>query len=135
VERSLPRFVNPFIFNAEYKERSPAFNKIPMNQSRRDNLISERESYIGTVLEKSLRPLFHPEFAAETQLSCTVLNAGNAVDGEVLAVNAAATALALGNFPFDFPPLAAVRVAKIKYYSITSKFGMTFFFFFVIFGL
>lgn len=69
---------------------------------------SEKEILTARLIDRSLRPLFPNEFKCETQLVCNML----AIDAmhlpDVLAINAASTALSLSDIPFN-GPVAAVR--------------------------
>ncbi|KAL0270226.1 UNVERIFIED_CONTAM: hypothetical protein PYX00_007698 [Menopon gallinae] len=98
--------------SVNYVQKSSAIGKIPSNFLRRELGQTDREILISRVVDRSLRPLFYPGYAIETQISCQPM----ALDGDnfpdVLAINAASTALACSNIPWG-GPVAAVRVGLI----------------------
>lgn len=69
---------------------------------------SEKEILTARLIDRSLRPLFPDEFKCETQLVCNMLAIDSMHLPDVLAINAASTALSLSDIPWN-GPVAAVR--------------------------
>lgn len=69
---------------------------------------SEKEILTARLIDRSLRPLFPDEFKCETQLVCNMLAIDSMNLPDVLAINAASTALSLSDIPWN-GPVAAVR--------------------------
>lgn len=95
-----------------YIQKSSAIGRIPTNFLRRDLGTSDSEILISRVIDRSLRSLFAPGYAIETQIFCQAL----ALDGynfpDVVAINTASAALACSDIPWA-GPVAAVRVGLI----------------------
>lgn len=94
----------------DYVEKMFASGRIPETFARREMGVTDKEILGSRIIDRTLRPLFPPGYFAETQIVATVMSYDEGCDAEVLAVNAASTALCLSSIPFD-RPAGAVRVA------------------------
>lgn len=104
----------PFLpLTVDYRQKSSAAGRIPTNFFRRELGPTENEILTSRLIDRSLRPLFPDTFSGETQIVCNVV----AVDGEnnpdIVAVNAASTALSLSDVPWN-GPVSAVRVGMVE---------------------
>ncbi|MDD7793802.1 polyribonucleotide nucleotidyltransferase [Clostridium sp. 'White wine YQ'] len=101
-----------FPLSVEYEERLYAVGKIPGGFIKREGRPSENAILNGRAIDRSLRPLFPKGFRNDVQVVCTVVSVENDNLPEILAINAASTALALSSIPFT-TPVAGVQVGLI----------------------
>ncbi len=104
----------------EVRERASARGLIPTSYHRREGASSEKEVVTARLVDRALRPTLPLGYCTETQVIAEVLSADGQLDPDTLAINGAATALALAYqrcFPGEQqqrPPLvAAVRIARM----------------------
>ena len=64
------------------------------------------------MIDRPIRPLFHPQFRNETQVICTVIAHDLENDPDMVALVGASAALTLSGIPF-MGPLGAARVGYI----------------------
>lgn len=69
---------------------------------------SEKEILTARLIDRSLRPLFPDAYKCETQLVCNMLAIDSSHLPDVLAINAASTALSISDIPWN-GPVGAVR--------------------------
>lgn len=69
---------------------------------------TEKEILTSRLIDRSLRPLFPKNYNYETQIVCTMLAVDSVNSPETVAINAASTALALSDVPWN-GPVGAVR--------------------------
>ncbi|XP_050421610.1 polyribonucleotide nucleotidyltransferase 1, mitochondrial [Adelges cooleyi] len=110
VSKSLkPSSTNFLPLTVDYRQKAAAAGRIPTNYLRRELSVSEHEILTSRLIDRSLRPLFPSTYCFDTQVMCNLL----AVDGvnhpDILSINAASTALALSDIPWN-GPVGAVRV-------------------------
>ncbi|MBZ0113549.1 MAG: polyribonucleotide nucleotidyltransferase, partial [Thermoanaerobaculia bacterium] len=96
----------------DYREYSSAAGRIPGGFFKREGRPTEKETITSRLIDRPLRPLFPEGYFNETQIICFVLSADGEHDPDILALNAASSALALSDIPF-FHPIGAVRVGMI----------------------
>lgn len=96
----------PLIVDSIY---SAASGHIASSISRREVNFSEAVILMGRLVDRSLRPLFPEGYNYETQIICNLLQLDGAHDPDIVAINAASTALALSDIPWN-GPVGAVRV-------------------------
>lgn len=94
----------------DYRQKAAAAGRIPTHHLRREIGLSEKEILTSRIIDRSLRPLFAKGFNFETQIVCNLLSIDGQNDPDILAVNAASTALALSDIPWA-GPVGAIRVA------------------------
>ena len=97
----------------DYREQTSAAGKIPGGFFKREGRPTEKEIITCRLIDRPLRPLFPKGYFDETQVICTVFSADGENDPDILAINAAATAIAVSEVPFYFP-LGAIRVGLIE---------------------
>lgn len=94
----------------EYRQKAAAAGRIPTHHLRREIGSTEKEILTSRIIDRSIRPLFPKNFTCETQVTCNLLSLDSQNDPDVLAINAASTALALSDVPWN-GPIGAVCVA------------------------
>ncbi|MCC8416008.1 MAG: polyribonucleotide nucleotidyltransferase [Rickettsia endosymbiont of Gnoriste bilineata] len=95
-----------------YKEMAFAAGKIPGGFFKREGKGSEKEVLVSRLIDRPIRPLFHPAFLNETQVICTVLSYDPECNSDILAIIGASAALALSAAPYQHI-VAASRVGLI----------------------
>src|SRR5256884_6045788 len=101
-----------FPLTVDYQERLSAAGRIPGSFFRREGRLTERETLISRLIDRSLRPLFPEGYQNETQVIATVFSADNQYDTDVLALTGASFAMAVSDIPFPFQ-FAGVRVGRV----------------------
>jgi len=108
--------VNPtqdfFPLTVHYQERTFAAGKIPGGFFKREGRPTEKETLTSRLIDRPLRPLFHPRFKNETQVICTVLSYDQENDPDIVAMVAASGALTVSGIPF-LGPIAGGRVGRV----------------------
>ena len=99
--------------SVNYMERSYAAGKIPGGFFKREGRPTEREILISRLIDRPIRPLFPSNYRFETQLLCTTISHDQVHDTDVLAINAASSALALAGLVYDNQIVAAAKVGFI----------------------
>src|SRR5436309_3288987 len=97
----------------DYQERLSAAGRIPGSFFRREGRLTERETLISRLIDRSLRPLFPEGYQHDTQVIATVFSADPQHDTDVLALTAASSAIAVSDIPFPFQ-FAGVRVGRVN---------------------
>ncbi|VVC38271.1 Hypothetical protein CINCED_3A000534 [Cinara cedri] len=109
VSKSTKSSSNFLPLTVDYRQKAAAAGRIPTNYLRRELSVSEHEILTSRLIDRSLRPLFPSTYCFDTQVMCNLL----AVDGvnhpDILSINAASTALALSDIPWN-GPVGAVRI-------------------------
>ena len=101
-----------FPLTVHYQERTFAAGKIPGGFFKREGRPTEKETLTSRLIDRPIRPLFHPRFKNETQVICTVLSYDQENDPDVVAMVAASAALTLSGIPF-LGPIAGARVGRL----------------------
>ncbi|CAG0901104.1 unnamed protein product [Cyprideis torosa] len=96
----------------DYRLKAAAAGRIPTNFLKRELGATTKEILSSRMLDRSIRPLFPAGYNCETQVTCNTLSIDPEHDPDIVSINAAATALALSNIPWD-GPLGAVRVGLV----------------------
>ena len=102
-----------FPLTVDYREYAYAGGRIPGGFIKREGRPSEKEILTSRQIDRPIRPLFPDVFRNETQVIALVFSADKENDPDVIAINAAATALALSDIPFS-ATVAAVRIGRIN---------------------
>jgi polyribonucleotide nucleotidyltransferase len=100
-----------FPLTVEYQERTYAMGKIPGGFFKKEGRPRDKEILTARLIDRPLRPLFPKGVTNEIQLVNMVLSSDGKNDPDILAVNAASSALLISDIPFD-NPVGAVRIAK-----------------------
>jgi len=101
-----------FPLTVHYQEKTFAAGKIPGGFFKREGRPSEKEVLTSRLIDRPIRPLFHKDFKAETQVVATVLSHDLENDPDIPAMIGASAALTLSGLPF-LGPIAAARVGYI----------------------
>jgi polyribonucleotide nucleotidyltransferase len=104
--------VDFFPLTVNYQEKSFAAGKIPGGFFKREGRPSEKEVLTSRLIDRPIRPLFHPAYRNETQVICTVLSHDLENDPDIVAMVGASAALTISGIPF-MGPIGAARVAYI----------------------
>src|SRR5438270_2188408 len=102
-----------FPLTVDYQEKLSAAGRIPGSFFRREGRLTERETLISRLIDRSCRPLFPEGYQHETQIIATVFSADNEHDTDVLALTGASYALAVSDIPFG-ATFAGVRVGRVN---------------------
>ncbi|MFK7974396.1 MAG: polyribonucleotide nucleotidyltransferase [Rickettsiaceae bacterium] len=101
-----------FPLTINYQEKSYAAGKIPGGFFKREGRGSEKEILVSRLIDRPIRPLFHPGFLNETQILCTVHSFDPRYSPDILALIGASAALAISGVPY-LDIVAASRVGMI----------------------
>lgn len=104
--------VDFFPLSVDYEERLYAVGKIPGGFIKREGRPSEKAILSARAADRPLRPLFPKGLRNDVQVVNTVVSVENDNLPEILAINAASTALYISSIPFT-TPVAAVMVGLI----------------------
>ena len=96
----------------QYIEKTYAVGKFPGGFFKRETKPSDFETLTSRIIDRSLRPLFPKGFANPLQITIMVLSADDDTDLQVLALNAASTALFVSDIDIN-TSVTAVRMGKI----------------------
>ncbi len=98
-----------FPLSVHYIEKSYSAGKIPGGFFKREGRPAENEILTSRLIDRPIRPLFHPDFKNETQVVCTVINYDGENDPSICAMIGASAAITISGLPF-LGPLACSRV-------------------------
>src|SRR5205085_4191044 len=102
-----------FPLTVDYQEKLSAAGRIPGSFFRREGRLTERETLVSRLIDRSCRPNFPEGYQNETQIIATVFSADNESDTDVLALTGACFALAISDIPFT-TSFAGVRVGRVN---------------------
>ncbi|MCC9621294.1 polyribonucleotide nucleotidyltransferase [Thalassospira sp. MA62] len=101
--------VDFFPLTVNYQEKAFAAGKIPGGFFKREGRPSEKETLVSRLIDRPIRPLFHPQYRNDTQIVCTVLSHDMEHDPDVVAMIGTSAALTISGLPF-LGPIGAARV-------------------------
>ncbi|MBP1694467.1 MAG: pnp [Chloroflexi bacterium] len=101
-----------FPLTVDYEERMYAGGRIPGSFFRREGRPSEDAILTARLTDRPLRPLFPKDLRNDVQVILYAISSDGANPIDIMAVNAASTALMISDVPFD-GPIGAVRVGLI----------------------
>ncbi|WP_437361616.1 polyribonucleotide nucleotidyltransferase [Inquilinus limosus] len=101
-----------FPLTVNYQEKAFAAGKIPGGFFKREGRPSENETLVSRLIDRPIRPLFHPSYRNETQVIATVLSHDLENDPDIPAMIGASAALTISGIPF-LGPIGAARVGHI----------------------
>src|SRR5262245_20983755 len=104
--------INFFPLTVNYQEKSFAAGKIPGGFFKREGRPSEKEVLTSRLIDRPIRPLFHPSYRCETQVIATVLSHDLENDPDIVAMIGASAALTISGIPF-LGPIGAARVGYV----------------------
>ena len=102
-----------FPLSVHYVEKAYAAGKIPGGFFKREGRPSEIETLNSRLIDRPLRPLFHPDYKNETQIICTVMDYDKENDPAVCAMIGASSALTISGIPF-LGPVGCARVGYLN---------------------
>ena len=102
-----------FPLTVNYQEKTFAAGKIPGGFFKREGRPSEKEVLTSRLIDRPIRPLFHPRFRNETQVVCTTVSHDLENDPDIVAMIGASAALTISGIPF-MGPIAAARVGYVN---------------------
>ncbi len=105
--------INFFPLTVDYEERLYAGGRIPGSFFRREGRPSEEAILTARLTDRPLRPLFPKDMRNDVQVILYSFSTDGENPIDILAVNAASTALMISNIPWA-GPVAAVRVGLIE---------------------
>ncbi|MDR2400034.1 MAG: polyribonucleotide nucleotidyltransferase [Deferribacteraceae bacterium] len=100
-----------FPLTVNYIEKFYAVGKFPGGYIKRETKPSDRETLTSRLIDRPLRPMFPEGFRNETQIVATVVSSDNINMPDILALNAASSALLISDIPYTIP-VGACRVGK-----------------------
>lgn len=102
-----------FPLTVQYQERYYSSGRIPGGYFRREARPNEKETLISRLIDRPIRPLFHPRFKNETQVIITVVGHDLENEADVPALIGASAALRISGIPL-LQSIAAARVGYNK---------------------
>ncbi|MAQ55734.1 MAG: polyribonucleotide nucleotidyltransferase [Rhodospirillales bacterium] len=102
-----------FPLTVNYQEKTFAAGKIPGGFFKREGRATEKETLTSRLIDRPVRPLFHPSFRCETQIITTVISHDLENDPDIVALVGASAALTISGLPF-MGPIAGARVGYIE---------------------
>jgi polyribonucleotide nucleotidyltransferase len=114
VTRAKPRpGIDFFPLVVDFVEKTSAAGKIPGGFFKREGRLSDREILVCRFIDRAIRPLFPEGYRDETQVTATVLSAGDENIADIPAFIGASTALTISPIPFS-GPIGAVRLGRVE---------------------
>jgi len=104
--------VDFFPLICDYREQTSAAGKIPGGFFKREGKPTDREILISRLIDRSIRPLFPPDYKKDTQIVSFVLSVDQENDTDIPALIGAAFALSCSDIPFK-KNIFAVKIAKV----------------------
>jgi polyribonucleotide nucleotidyltransferase len=98
--------------SCDYMDRTGAYGRIPGGFLKREGRANERETLIGRLMDRPIRPQFPKHFRNEIQIIATVFSYDPTCDTDVLAMCGAAAAAHISDTPMK-RPIAGVRVSEV----------------------
>ncbi len=102
-----------FPLTVHYREMASAVGKIPGGFFKREGKSTEKEILVSRLIDRPLRPSFHPAFMNDTQIICTVFSYDPKFPTDILAIIGSSAALAISGVPYQ-QIIAAARVGMIE---------------------
>nr|BDU60632.1 polyribonucleotide nucleotidyltransferase [Candidatus Rickettsia kotlanii]BDU61875.1 polyribonucleotide nucleotidyltransferase [Candidatus Rickettsia kotlanii] len=102
-----------FPLTINYREMAYAAGKIPGGFFKHERKPSDREVLVSRLIDRPIRPLFHPAFVNETHVTCSVLSYDPETPVDILAIIGASAALSLSPAPY-LKIVAASKVGLIN---------------------
>ncbi len=101
-----------FPLTVEYEERMYAGGRIPGSFFRKEGRPTEEAILTARLTDRPLRPLFNQRMRNEVQVIVFSVSADGENPLDILAINAASTALMISDIPWA-GPVGAVRVGRV----------------------
>merc|ERR1712226_1511925 len=97
-----------------FKQQLASLSRIPLSADRRDRFNSPTDILTGRLIDRCIRPVFKGPNLPDIEVTCSVLADDFNNDPDVVAINAASTAVGLSGVP-GFGVVGAVRVSVNEY--------------------
>ena len=101
-----------FPLTVNYQEKTFAAGKIPGGFFKREGRPTEKETLISRLIDRPLRPLFHPSYRCETLVISTVVSHDLENDPDIVSLLGCSAALTISGLPF-MGPVAGARVGLL----------------------
>ncbi|MBI3091549.1 MAG: polyribonucleotide nucleotidyltransferase [Candidatus Tectomicrobia bacterium] len=101
-----------FPLTIEYREKPYAAGRYPGGFIKREGRLSDRETLVCRIIDRSVRPLFPDGFKCETLVHTLVFSADQQNDPEALGIIGSSAALAVSDIP-HLGPVGSVRVGRV----------------------
>jgi polyribonucleotide nucleotidyltransferase len=95
-----------------YLEKAFAAGKIPGGFFKREGRVSDKETIISRLIDRTIRPLFPTNYTHETQVICTVLSHDGENDSDIISIVGTAAAIAISCVPID-ETVGGIKVGMI----------------------
>ncbi len=102
-----------FPLSVEYEERLSAGGKIPGSFFRREGRASTESILTARLTDRPLRPLFQDGMRNEVQVIMYSFSSDGVNPLDILAINAASTAIMISDIPWG-GPVGAVRIGRVN---------------------
>jgi polyribonucleotide nucleotidyltransferase len=106
-------YLDYFPLIVDYRVLAYAAGKIPGGFFKREGKPRDKETLTCRLIDRPIRPLFPPNFRADTQIVEYLLSTDLENESEFLGLIAASAALHISDIPFQ-GPIGACRVAKFN---------------------
>jgi polyribonucleotide nucleotidyltransferase len=106
-------YLDYFPLIVDYRVLAYAAGKIPGGFFKREGKPRDKETLTCRLIDRPIRPLFPPNFRADTQIVEYLLSTDMENESEFLGLIAASCALHISDIPFQ-GPIGACRVGKIN---------------------
>ncbi|MBX4187341.1 MAG: polyribonucleotide nucleotidyltransferase, partial [Candidatus Doudnabacteria bacterium] len=114
MSKNLREGMDYFPLLVDYEERLYAAGKIKGSRFiKREGRATDEAILSGRLIDRTIRPLFPDGMRNDVQVVATILSVDEINDPDILAINAASSALGMSRIPFD-GPVAAVRVGRVN---------------------
>src|SRR3990167_6599451 len=101
-----------FPLTVDYQEKSYAGGKIPGGYFKREGRATEKETLTARLIDRPLRPLFPEGYYNEVQVTVTVLSTDKENNSDIVALNAASSAIMISGLPY-LGPMVAARIGDV----------------------
>jgi polyribonucleotide nucleotidyltransferase len=105
--------VDFFPLTVNYQEKTFAAGKIPGGFFKREGRPTEKETLTSRLIDRPIRPLFHPNYRNDTQIVCTTISHDLENDPDIVAMIGTSAALTISGLPF-MGPIGGARVGYIN---------------------
>ncbi|CAN0403758.1 unnamed protein product, partial [Discosporangium mesarthrocarpum] len=102
-----------FPLTVNYQEKTFAAGKIPGGFFKREGRPTEKETLTSRLIDRPIRPLFHPNYRNDTQIVCTTISHDLENDPDIVAMIGTSAALTISGLPF-MGPIGGARVGYIN---------------------
>ena len=102
-----------FPLSVHYQSKYYAAGRMPGGFFKREAKPSEYDTLTSRLIDRPIRPMFHPDFLRETQVVLSLLSHDLENQPDIVAMIGASAALTISGVPF-MGPIAGARVGRIN---------------------